>query len=198
MLVNSKVLALIDPREGGDMLRRSRYLAIILGPFLLSGCAALMGPGDGAPRVYDPGIRIEAEQQLAQSAARAANALETLALVQRAQTPAPAPAIDEASLPAALRTKTTIDFAGPASGVLKDLARGIGYGFFETGNPRGAPVSVNVVARDQAVGRVLADVGGQIQRVATVVVDPDAKRIELRHEPVASTERATRPASPRR
>jgi len=150
---------------------------------LAAGCS---GIGDGSappPRVYDPGIRIEAEQQLAQSAARAANALETLALVQRAQSPPPAPAIDEGALPATLRTTTTVDFSGPASGILRDLARDIGYGFFETGNARGDAVLVTVVARDQAVGRVLSDVGGQIQRVATVVVDPEAKRIELRHEP---------------
>ena len=163
---------------------RAGLLGVTASAALLVGCATTGSPD--APRVYDQAIRTEVEQQLAQSAARSANALETLALVQRSRTPVPGPAVDEDALPAELRVKTTVDWSGPATGILRDLARNVGYGFFETGNAPSNPIVVTLVARDQAVGRVLADVGLQVQRVATVIIDPNARRIELRHEVGAS------------
>lgn len=173
------------PGTGLMGMGASRGRGVLLGLLtagLLSGCAQTTG-GPDAPRVYDQAIRTESELMLAQAAARAANAQESAALIQRARTPIPAPAVDEEALPADLRVKTTVDWTGPAAGILRDLARNVGYGFFETGNAPSNPLVVNVTARDQVVGRVLADVGLQVQRVATVVVDPNAKRIELRHEP---------------
>ncbi len=182
----------------GNGAGRSRGILLgLVAVGLLSGCAQTGSPD--APRVYDQAVRVESELMLAQAAGRAANAQESLALIQRSRTPVPSPAVDEEALPADLRVKTTVEWAGPASGILRDLARNVGYGFFETGNVPSNPMVVNVTARDQAVGRVLADVGLQVQRVATVIVDPNAKRIELRHEPGVGMEGvASAPVRPAR
>ena len=167
-------------------LRALAALAMMGG---LSACAT--DGGYQSSSVYDPAIRGEVEQQLAQSASRAANALETLAMIQRARTEPAAPALDESGLPPELKRRTTIEWSGPALEVVRELAGNIGYAFVESGNPPSAPGMVSIDVKDVSVAKALEDVGLQAQRFATVVVDPNARRIEFRHETVeGSTPRA--------
>jgi defect-in-organelle-trafficking protein DotD len=163
-------------------------LRCLLALSAVAGLAAC-GTNDGArptgPAVaYDPAIRTEVDQQIAQSSARAANALETLAMIQRARTAPAAPALDESGLPEELRRKTTLEFDGPADEAAKSLAEQIGYGFVTTGNPPANPGLVSLDEHDVSVAKALEDLGLQVQRFATVIVDPNLRRVEFRNETV--------------
>jgi defect-in-organelle-trafficking protein DotD len=163
----------------------------------LAACAQNDGARPTGPAVaYDPAIRTEVEQQIAQSSARAANALETLAMIQRARTAPAAPALDESGLPEELRRKTTIAFQGPADEAARSLAEQIGYGFVVTGNPPANPGLVSLDEHDVSVAKALEDLGLQAQRFATVVVDPNLRRVEFRNETVPDAIEAPKAEAP--
>lgn len=182
------------------LVSRVRLLAIGL-PLFAVACA----PTSNSPMTsmsYDPMIRTEIDQQIAQSSSQAANALQTLAMIQRART-APAPSsLDESVLPDELRRKTTVNYSGPGDEVVKDLAGRIGYSFSETGSKPTVPAMVNLALTDASVGKALEDIGLQVQGTATVIVNPNVRSIEYRNEsgqamrPVATTPAPTvsRPA----
>ncbi|PHY92644.1 hypothetical protein CSR02_15690 [Acetobacter pomorum] len=131
---------------------------------------------------YSPEIREEADQMLAESAARVKDAQTKLAMVAAARTPPPASSVDESSLPPELQSKTTVDFTGPGYEIAKSLAQNIGYGFIMTGGDPLIPGIVTVQMQDMSVAKVLEDVGLQVQQYATLIVDPSQKRIEYRNE----------------
>ena len=145
----------------------------------LTACAPMEGSRTTA---VSPSIRSEVDQQIAQSGAEAAQALRQLAAIQRARTPAPSPAVPESSLPEDLRRRASFEWSGPAQGLVRELASRAGYTYRETGNPPAQPVQVNISLRDTMVGQALADTGLQVQRVATVIVDPNTRSIEFRHD----------------
>lgn len=185
------------------MTNLRRALLVTVTAASLAACAQTgrLPPLDGNTAAD---IRSDVEQQMAESAARAANSLETLAMIQRART-APAPsAIDESTLPPELARKATVEYTGPVAELVRELATTIGYAFLETGNRRGAPGMVSVDSRDISVAKVLEDAGLQVQAYATVIVDPNMKRIELRYESEARESGAARvarisaPSRPRR
>jgi hypothetical protein len=147
--------------------------------------------------VVSPNIRSEVDQQIAQGGAEAAAALRQLAAIQRARTPAPSPSVAEADLPEALRAKATFEWSGPAQGLVRELASRVGYAYRETGNPTAVPPNVNISLRETMVGQALVDVGLQVQRVATLVVDPDARVIEFRHDAGASQRQVITPGGTR-
>lgn len=144
--------------------------------------------------VWDGAIRGEVEQQLAQSASRAANALETLAMIQRVRTEPVATPIDEAGLPPELARQTTIQWSGPAIGLVKELAASIGYSFLESGNRPATNANVSVDIRDRSAAKAFEDIGLQVQAFATVIVDPNQQRVEFRHETAAHALPAAPPA----
>jgi defect-in-organelle-trafficking protein DotD len=173
-----------DLRPGGPLMRPThlrRLLALSAAVLSLSACAQQQ-TANIATVPYDPALRGEVEQQLSASAARSANALETLSMIQRARTAPAAPTLDETSLPDELRRKATVEFNGPAIEIARELAANIGYGFIETGNPPAVEGLVNIDEHDVSVAKALEDVGLQAQRFATVIVDPNLRRVEFRNE----------------
>lgn len=170
-----------------------RVFALSIAAAALVGCNATTG-GTGNV-VYDAAIRTEVEQQLAQAAARAANAQETLAMVQRARTPIRAEPVDETGLPDELRRRTTLEWSGPAVGLVREMATGIGYSFVEQGNGPANPVLVQVDIKDASVVQALADISLQIQAYSTVAIDPNARKITFIHMPGAQGPQASAPAA---
>lgn len=166
---------------------------------LLGGCAAGTGPAPTASgtQAWDAAIQQQVDQQLAQSAARAANALETLAMIQRVRTEPVAAPIDETGLPAELARRTTVEWSGPAKELVKELAANIGYDFTETGGTAAAPAMVHVNVRDVSAAKALEDIGLQVQQWATVIVDPNLKRVEYRNESWNSNAAQTFSSSPK-
>lgn len=159
-----------------------RYLALSFTAIAISACAETPSAYKAQTVPYDPAMRGEVEQQLAESAARSANALETLAMIQRTRTAPAAPSLDEASLPPELKRKATVEFTGPAVELARKLAASVGYGFNESGHPPASPGLITVNDHDVSVGKALEDVGLQSAKFATVIVDPNAKHVEFRND----------------
>ena len=149
----------------------------------VSACAPTY---QNTPVIVDAAIRSEVDQQIAQSGAEAASALRQIAAIERVRTPAPSPAVSDTELPPDLRVRASFEWNGPAPALVRDLAGRIGYQFRETGHPAAIPAMVNISLRETSVGQALADVGLQVQRVATVVVDPSARVVEYRNEAAAA------------
>lgn len=149
----------------------------------LAACNATTGSAPSQQSaVWDSAIREGVDQQIAQSTARAANALETLAMIQRARTEPVARPVVESGLPEELRRLTTVEWSGPAIGLVKELAANIGYAFLESGNAPAVPAMVQVNLQDVPAAKAFEDIGLQSQAYATIIVDPNLRRVEFRHE----------------
>ena len=161
---------------------------------ILSGCAQTQVTAP--PVIVDSAIRSEVDQLIAQSGAEAASSLREIAAIQRVRTPAPSPAIADNDLPADLRVKATFEWNGPAKALVKELAGRVGYQFRESGSAPAIASMVNISLRETSVGQALADVGLQVQRVATIIVDPSVKVVEYRNEAAAAPVTMIRPLAP--
>ena len=164
-----------------------RALGLTVAVAALAACTPMEGNRPNTNVVYDSAIQGEIDHQLAQSSARAANALETLSMIQRARTAPVAPPLDETNLPRELKRLTTLEWSGPANELVKQLASNVGYSYLETGNPPAAPAMVHVDVHDVSAAKAFADVGLQVEQFATVIVDPNMHRVEYRNEAPATS-----------
>ena len=120
--------------------------------------------------------------RLASAADSASAALQTLASVEQARTPA----VAIQSVPAApqeLRRSVSVEWVGPIEPLTQKLADRAGYRFRVNGDAPPAPVIVNVAAKQKSVVEVLRDVGLQAGVRADVAVDVDQKLVELNYAP---------------
>jgi defect-in-organelle-trafficking protein DotD len=156
----------------------------------VSALAALSGCGDHgetktknptAPIVYDNAIQQEVDQQIAQAANRAANALETTAMIERAKSPPVGPTVNLDSLPPEMRAPITLEWSGPADDLAREMARKVGYSFRESGAIPAAPMMAHVGFKDVATAQAFSDVGLQISSFAVIVLDPWRKTVEYRN-----------------
>ena len=90
------------------------------------------------------------------------------------------------AVPAELRTRISIDWAGPVRPLLAAISAEIGYGFHTTGAAAAQPVMITLNRRDEPVWQVLRDVGQSIGAEAVVVVDATERRIEFRRAAIDS------------
>ncbi len=121
---------------------------------------------------------------LAESADKAANALQTLAAVEQAGSPGVrvAPIADA---PAELARAITINWVGPADQITKKLADRASYGFLTMGDAPPVPLVVSIDATNQPVIDVLRDIGLQMGERANLRVDSARRMIELHYVPVS-------------
>lgn len=121
---------------------------------------------------------------LAESADKAANALQTLAAVEQAASPGVrvAPVSDA---PTELGRAITINWVGPADQLTKKLADRAGYGFLTIGDMPPVPLVVSINVTNQPVIDVLRDVGLQMGERANLRVDSSRHMVELHYAPVA-------------
>lgn len=121
---------------------------------------------------------------LAESADKAANALQTLAAVEQASSPGVrvAPIADA---PPELARAITVNWVGPADAIIKTLADRAGYGFLTMGNAPPVPLVVNIDAVNQPVVDILRDIGLQMGERANLRVDASRRMIELHYASVA-------------
>ena len=150
---------------------------------LLGGCAwieAWMLPEEqpvAVVRMAEP-----AELRLTDAALRAERALTGLQQIRAAQHPelgAELPRIVEPELLA----RISLDWIGPLTTLLEDLAGRADYGFVEAGPRPVVPVMVSVSVDDEALIFVLRDVGLQAGSGVLVVVDAERRevRVDWRH-----------------
>ncbi len=122
--------------------------------------------------------------RLASAADRASAALQTLASVEQARTPA----VSIQSVPSApqeLRRSVSVEWVGPIEPLTQKLADRAGYRFRVNGAAPPAPIVVHVVAKQKSVVEVLRDVGLQAGTRADVSVDVDQKVVELNYAPAS-------------
>ncbi len=121
---------------------------------------------------------------LAESADRASVALETLAAVEKARTPATEMS-PVANVPSELRRTITVNWVGPIEPIAKTLADRAGYGFLVLGSDPAIPVVVSIDAENARVVDVLRDIGLQLGMRGDVKVDAQARMIEIYYAPKA-------------
>lgn len=162
--------------------RTFSYLAIAaLAAGLLSGCAGNWGQKVDQQMVAEPD---PVSLRLASAADRATAALQTLASVEQARTPAVAIQTVPAA-PQELRRTVSVEWVGPIEPLTRKLADRAGYRFRVNGDAPAAPVVVSIMAKQKSVVEVLRDVGLQAGTRADVSVDVDQKVVELNYAPVS-------------
>lgn len=165
----------------------SKYLALPLlaGLAFLTGCSGSATSGKfsgGSPQIVASPDKVSA--MLAESADRASVALETLAAVERARTPA----VDMSpvdNVPPELRRAISVNWVGPIETIAKTLSDRAGYGFLIMGNSPSIPVVVSLDAENMRVVDALRDIGLQLGMRGDVKVDARTKMIEIHYSPNA-------------
>jgi len=165
------------------MSRKQLSLLLLFSMVLVTGCessnAAFSG---GSPQLVASPDKVTA--MLAESADRASTALETLAAVERARTPATTVSpID--NVPPELGRAITVNWVGPIEPIAKTLADRAGYGFLVLGNKPSTPVVVSIDAENQRVVDTLRDIGLQLGMRGDVRVDAKSKMVEIYYAPNA-------------
>lgn len=137
-------------------------------------------------KVHDPQVVAQPDKvsmMLAQSADKAANALEALASVEQKRTPAgQVPAI--AGAPAELNRAVTINWVGPVDQIVKLLSDKASYRFVTLGSAPATPVVVNVDVTNKPVVEVLRSIGLQLGARADIYVDSAERLVALTYAPV--------------
>ena len=152
--------------------------AVLSGP--LAGCVSWTPapPATVAPVRTGPAETFVPEMRLVEAAERAERALASLARA----TPAPKPESrlpGGDSVPAALRTRVTLDWTGPVEALAEELARRAGYRFAEAGRPPARPLIVAVEAEGEPLIAVLRDAGLRAGSAATLTVDAARQAVLL-------------------
>lgn len=165
------------------MSSKQLFLPLLCSLFLITGCdtsdSAFSG---GSPQLVASPDKVSA--MLAESADRASSALETLASVERAKTPA-ATLSPLDNVPQELARSITVNWVGPIEPITKTLADRAGYGFLVMGNPPTVPVVVSIDVENKRVVDTLRDIGLQLGMRGDVKVDARAKMIEIYYAPNA-------------
>lgn len=167
------------------MYRNLLILPLLCGLGLATGCTPTTSTqtfGNGSPQIVASPDTVSS--MLAQSAERASLALETLASVERARTPA-ASVSPLSDVPQELRRTISVNWVGPIEPIAKTLADRAGYGFLVLGSEPSIPVVVSVDAENTRVVDVLRDVGLQLGMRGDVKVDARARMVEIFYAPNA-------------
>ena len=174
------------------MSRNTSFFSLLVCLAFLSGCSSWGSSSSsvthsskfssGSPQIVASPDSVSA--LLAESADRASNALEALAAVEQARTPA-ANMSPIANVPAELRRTITVNWVGPIEPIAKTLADRAGYGFLELGNKPTVPVVVSIDAENSRVVDVLRDIGLQLGVRGDVKVDAQSRMVEIYYAPNA-------------
>lgn len=164
------------------MSSKNLALPLLAGLVLVTGCSSSAKFSGGTPQMVASPDKVSA--MLAESADRASVALETLAAVERARTPA----IDMSpvdNVPPELRRAISVNWVGPIETIAKTLADRAGYGFLVLGNTPSIPVVVSLDAENMRVVDALRDIGLQLGMRGDVKVDARTKMVEIYYSPNA-------------
>jgi defect-in-organelle-trafficking protein DotD len=163
-------------------------MTMIRARIFLSGLAVLgtmsaCGPID---KMYSPQIVAapdKASMMIAEAADRASVALETLAAVEQARSPAIAVA-PIADAPAELRRAMTVNWVGPVEPMGKTLADRAGYNFRTVGEAPPVPIVISLDEENMPIIDILRSIGLQLGRRADVKVDAERRVVEIHYAPV--------------
>ena len=163
------------------MIRFLSFSFLMLSLSLIAGCTQV--PGSQVFSKARPQIVAQPDEVnalLAEAATKASNALQTLASVEYAQSPAPV-AAPIGNAPASLRRGITVNWVGPVEQIAKTLADRASYSFSALGTPPPVPVVVSVDAENTPLIEVLRDIGLQMGKRADVTVDSAQRVVEIHY-----------------
>jgi defect-in-organelle-trafficking protein DotD len=125
--------------------------------------------------------------RIAESADRAATALQDLARVEQTRRPAaPEPAnlntVDE------LQQRVTIDWVGGAEPLVRNIAQRLQYDVVVVGAPPPVPVVVEIRQNERTVVEALRNIGEQATQYIDLVVNTQARKIEIRYKLAEATQ----------
>ncbi len=123
--------------------------------------------------------------RLASAVDKATSALQTLASVEQARTPSATVEMAPGA-PQELRRTMSVEWTGPIETITQRVAARAGYSFNVSGDRPPAPVIVDISAVEKPVIELLRDIGLQAGSRANIVVNADAKTIEVSYAPVTS------------
>lgn len=162
------------------MMRHCLYLPLVVVLFALSACETPQVFSRGNPQIVATQDPVSA--RLADAAERASNALETLAAVEYARSPAVAVS-PVADAPAELRRAVSFKWVGPVETLTKSLADRASYDFALLGNPPPVPLVISLNVENKPIIDVLRDIGLQLGQRADVKVDAQLRRVEIQFAP---------------
>ncbi len=136
----------------------------------------------------DPEVRPVATEpdivslKLAQSADKAARALDTIAHIEKYRAPAAPPIqTDDQGAPQNLMQPISLRWSGPVEQVTRAVAERAGLRFRVKGRAPGTPLLVNIDAYQQPILHVLRDIGLQAGTRADIAVDQNEGVVEVRY-----------------
>lgn len=158
----------------------SQKSALLLTGLVLAGCMNM----PMTPVATEPDL---VSTRIAQSAEKAAKALDTISGIEQMRAPPmPAPA-DYSSAPPALAQLITVKWSGPIEQLAQTLAQRAGMSFQTVGGRPGVPLLVTVDVYQKPLIEVLHDLGLQAGRRADLAVNSSNNTIEIRYAPVDRT-----------
>jgi defect-in-organelle-trafficking protein DotD len=151
---------------------------ILAGMLLLAACGPRL-TNDHPQVVVSPD---KVSMMLADAADKSSEALQTLAAVEQARSPAVSIApVDDA--PPELQRAITVNWVGPVEPIAKLLADRAGYEFRTIGSPPPVPIVVSLDVTNSPVIDVLRSLGLQLGLRADIRVDGPGKAVELHYAP---------------
>lgn len=161
------------------MFRFSAFFIIVIA-LGLSACSAIEKYSNDTPQVVAAPDTVSA--MLAQAADRASDALQTLASIESARTPAThvGPVGDA---PPELRRAVTVNWIGPVETITRTVSERASYQFLVIGTPPPVPVVVSIDVENRAVIDVLRDIGLQLGVRGDVKVDGGRRIVEIHYPP---------------
>lgn len=157
---------------------------------VLTGCDAVRDWGHGPDVDPNEKAYVAATDpialRIAESADKAASALQDLARVEQTRRP-PLPEPPTLASNEELNNLVTIDWTGGAEELVRNLASRLKYDVVVTGSAPIVPVVVNIHQRDRSVVEALRNIGEQATEFMDLVVDPQLHKIEVRYKKAEPT-----------
>lgn len=154
-----------------------RKTAFIIPVVLLAGCTTFGGPDS---KEVKPTSASAIDQSIADAARDAADALKSMAEVERSRAGVSA-GTGKGALPSELQRTTNVSWIGPAAALLGELAGKLGYEFKSYGKDVPALSIVSIERKQMQIADILKEVGVQLGDRAKVVVNPSRKLIEIHY-----------------
>lgn len=125
-----------------------------------------------------------AEEQIAEAAASVSHAIQELAAVERANAEKPAVIAPIKPINDKMTEVASVDYQGPAEPLLRRIAKICDLSFNTLGHNANTPIMVSLYSRRVPITELLRDISFQIQKQATMVLDPKSQSLELHYQPL--------------
>lgn len=182
---------MVKIKKDEDMIvSRLRSLIMMSGVAVILAACQTSAHKQATDIEWDIRSREMVEDRIAESARRSTNALETLAMIERAKAEPISSGLSEAlrSLPHELQRPTNAEWSGPAEDFARRLADNIGYEFITQGKEPSVPIMIHLSIQDVPIIKVFENIGMHIQPRAALIVDPNVKRVEFVYDPPGDAE----------